>query len=1354
MKIQPRNSHGAALVITLAILVLITILIVSLFLTITNERGDSAASTRQAEAQWLAGSVVDLVKSTISQATTGYESDASTGTPDTARRTAWASQPGLIRTWNQSGNFYRAFRLYSSGNILVSNPADLVTDTTEIASWKSGAPSNAGSYNALWCDLNAPVLNQANERIYPIVTPPADSRSGSAAVDAANGIATDDPATPVQEGVQGFSVLSAPGYSGSNPSPANNPAPMPVKWLYVLQDGSFVSPVGDGTTVTVTGASQANPIIGRVAYWTDDETAKVNINTASEGVMWDVPRAEGSVERDLGRFQPVRNEFQRYPGHPALTSLSAVFPAFGKSGKTAADWESIYDILPRTNWGMGGSRAGTVRPLPLSAEIPIKNDRLFVSPEELLYTPGSTPRTAQTLLDADTIKRSQFFLTASSRAPETTLFETPRISLWPQNTQAARQDGFDRTLAFCATINNEPFYFQRQNSKSHTNDFANIARNRELYAYLQDLTGKPIPGYGGNFAAKFGNDRNQILTQIFDYVRSGPNLIGAGLPRRGLWGNGFVDAQDSFAGWFGTVIPIQIGTTRGFGRYVSFKGAGLAFYCEGIDIDTDAAGNPAPGRTRYKIRPYLMIELFSPAQGFDTFRPEVDVRITGGLPTIAPGPAGAGTGGTIDFPLNTDRRIFIPDNFGLDYSGYFPSVLSTQYFTRIPSGASGPQRRVLLRSSAFSFDYPTPDITPGVPFNSTQVRRPGGPPFFADFAFSDDLGEKEANQWLVSFRTTRDPNLRFVVSPARELTLELRNPQDSAVLQRAAFNFNPDNIPGGLTLPLPFFRFDRSWQDPEPSPRTTPLTKDEADRLLADFDNRRKSGSSWNSQGGDVIRGVEIDGTSGVFGDTRLVFTMDSIPANLFRPANTADYYNPNVTHSHSFRALYGSTNTGYNPLNPATRNSTDENRTLKPTAGLLVAGTRYISTTGPSGSPIVGFFNPATWARPVSSNLNGATMSNGRPGDWDNATGRDADGPFINRPDLNALGRLQTGPPVERFSYFNLPNLEGTAPDAEGVSETNQYGLVYSPNRQMFSAFQLGSLPSRAVAGNPWETLLFNPVPASRDGTSISHRGDLSPKDHLLADNFWMPIVDPYPISEPFSTAGKINLNTAIAPFSNIRRETGLAAALKPMSLAAFDTRPAPASVTAEPGNPLGYKGYGIKNEHPIPSPVNINFRYPLDVDKTLRAFRDRGVFKSATEIAEVPLYPTGTSSAIAYNTDHSDLYAWWADQKMTGDNTREMPYAQLLPRITTKSNTFTVHLRVQALKQVPGWRQTASDWDEWDERRDQVVSEYRGSTTIERYVDPNDPTIPDFADASNFGKNLAPYYQWRTLSEQQFVP
>ncbi len=84
----------------------------------------------------------------------------------------------------------------------------------------------------------------------------------------------------------------------------------------------------------------SNPIVGRIAFWADDDTSKVNINTASEGTYWDTPRIfsyedngyfpgnnlnDPTIVPGMAIAQPVQHEYQRYPGHPATTSLSAVF---------------------------------------------------------------------------------------------------------------------------------------------------------------------------------------------------------------------------------------------------------------------------------------------------------------------------------------------------------------------------------------------------------------------------------------------------------------------------------------------------------------------------------------------------------------------------------------------------------------------------------------------------------------------------------------------------------------------------------------------------------------------------------------------------------------------------------------------------------------------------------------------------------------------------------------------------------------------------------------------------------------------------------------------------------------------
>ena len=95
------------------------------------------------------------------------------------------------------------------------------------------------------------------------------------------------------------------------------------------------------------------------------------------------------------------------------------------------------------------------------------------------------------------------------------------------------------------------------------------------------------------------------------------------------------------------------------------------------------------------------------------------------------------------------------------------------------------------------------------------------------------------------------------------------------------------------------------------------------------------------------------------------------------------------------------------------------------------------------------------------------------------------------------------------------------------------------------------------------------------------------------------------------------------------------------------------------------------------------------------------------------------------------------------------EIPYGHIYPRVTTKSNSFTIHMRVQALRKSQN-----SPVDEWKEGVDQIVGEYRGSTTIERYIDAADTSLPDFADPKNVNENLDRHYRFRIVNTKKFSP
>jgi hypothetical protein len=118
------------------------------------------------------------------------------------------------------------------------------------------------------------------------------------------------------------------------------------------------------------------------------------------------------------------------------------------------------------------------------------------------------------------------------------------------------------------------------------------------------------------------------------------------------------------------------------------------------------------------------------------------------------------------------------------------------------------------------------------------------------------------------------------------------------------------------------------------------------------------------------------------------------------------------------------------------------------------------------------------------------------------------------------------------------------------------------------------------------------------------------------------------------------------------------------------------------------------------------------------------------------------------------ASMEAFWNTNTLTGDNLREKPYADIYPRLTTKSNTYTIHVRVQALKKA-----AATAPDQWVAGRDLVNAEYRGSSLVERYIDLNDPRLPNFAllmanDPKNPALNIDQYYRMRVISTKRFAP
>jgi len=552
-----RRQRAIALVIVLAMVSMMTIFMLAIFSVSRTEHSSSVKYADGQSARELADTAVNVVMAQIWD-----------GTQRTATIPAlWASQPGAIRRYNLSGVFTGGYKLYSSASMQVNGDESMMVNDLPSPDWAS----LPGRYT----DLNEPVIRPDKdgdgnpELVFPIIDPRAYQPASEGAVGSSNveGFWYDTSFRGVQAATSDIDL--------------NARLPMPVEWLYVLKNGMLGTVSGSGESMSFVPATSAaenrateeNPIVGRVAFWTDDESSKININTAGEPSVWSTPHFGHERELDFAHFQPMSHEYQRYPGHPATIAMSSVlFPnqdmdLYGKTVGTAIfnqilnRKERIYEVMPKLH--TGGSRAGTVsywratdtnllggnlaRSVDLSQSI---NERLYASVDDLMFAQRLDGNGKTRVLQDDSramnlgpnsagvpifstpgqLERARFFLTAHSRVPEVNMYGMPRVAIWPVADEALGAEyrtGYDNLIAFCSSLGardvqrrNNSYFFRRRDSRSATTDIS-IPRNTQLLGMLNTiLTTRIMPG-GVTFATKYDQgDTMQILVQIFDYIRS------------------------------------------------------------------------------------------------------------------------------------------------------------------------------------------------------------------------------------------------------------------------------------------------------------------------------------------------------------------------------------------------------------------------------------------------------------------------------------------------------------------------------------------------------------------------------------------------------------------------------------------------------------------------------------------------------------------------------------------------------------------------------------------------------------------------------------------------------------------
>ena len=237
--------------------------------------------------------------------------------------------------------------------------------------------------------------------------------------------------------------------------------------------------------------SPDNPIVGRIAFWTDDLSSKVNVNTASEGVYWDPPRADNLEERAFAARTPGSREWQRHPGHPAMVSMSSIlapgrrYYAPGDSGDlpelSLQEAAQFWAATPGVASGEG-TIGGTVD-APLVPEADVDPPHW----QSLADFPYSSERA---------IGDYEFFLTTDSSAPEETFAGFPRVSTWPLPAQNDVSDNRDLAMQEASTVGPGIFAFRRSTNDLHS-DFYELDGGHNQVLLEQYLIGafpNPAPG--------------------------------------------------------------------------------------------------------------------------------------------------------------------------------------------------------------------------------------------------------------------------------------------------------------------------------------------------------------------------------------------------------------------------------------------------------------------------------------------------------------------------------------------------------------------------------------------------------------------------------------------------------------------------------------------------------------------------------------------------------------------------------------------------------------------------------------------------------------------------------------------
>ncbi|MEI6337265.1 MAG: hypothetical protein WCQ57_01620 [Verrucomicrobiota bacterium] len=349
---------------------------------------------------------------------------------------------------------------------------------------------------------------------------------------------------------------------------------MNVDWIYLLKDGSLTK-----------GPLSANQIpVGRFAYWTDLENARVNINTAGFGMTKFAYHLQNTPANTIASTSPDNYPNLVFASNPWMTDrvdLSGDTPVFSSLDRSAAQSKTPQNLVGHPSSidlshleGISEEQSFNTFRYAGSYFLRVDAKNTYSLPDSR-YTPSqepdisvrffNTPADWKLIVGEDSYQKNKAYITTLGRSPEITPWGFTKIPL-----SLVSKDGFalnELTETFYRNIptrgDNEPAYFQDTRrvqvpamvpvmSKTSTagrtlfRDLSSvpspmgIGHNRfaiaDLGRDLSSLFAVPFPGYANSLASKYNTgspgESDQVAIELMGHVARSTNAMAgpAGAP--------------------------------------------------------------------------------------------------------------------------------------------------------------------------------------------------------------------------------------------------------------------------------------------------------------------------------------------------------------------------------------------------------------------------------------------------------------------------------------------------------------------------------------------------------------------------------------------------------------------------------------------------------------------------------------------------------------------------------------------------------------------------------------------------------------------------------------------------------